>query len=84
MITIRPEAPGNKSRRGWEIPVPADLLESLADLASFHAKDPGRPMLNISMQWVGEAMKRAAAQSGLDPARAHPHASATPTDATAS
>ena len=74
MITIRPEAPGNKSRKGREVPVPADLLESLADLASFHAKDRNRPMLDISRQWVGEAMKRAAAQVGMDPARAHPHA----------
>lgn len=50
MITIRPEAPGNKSRKGREVPVPADLLESLADLASLHAKDHNRPMLDISRQ----------------------------------
>ena len=74
VITIRPEAPGNKARKGREVPIPADLLESLADLVSFHAKDPGRPMLDISRQWVGEAMKRAAVKAGLDPARAHPHA----------
>lgn len=43
MITIRPEAPGNKSRKGREVPVPADLLESLADLASLHAKEPQPP-----------------------------------------
>ena len=74
VINIRPEAPGNKSRKRREVPVPADLLESLADLASFHAKDRDRPMLDISRQWVGEAMKRAAAGIGMDPARAHPHA----------
>ena len=74
VITIRPEAPGNKSRRGREAPVPADLLESMADLASLHAKDRDRPMLDISRQWAGGAMKRAAAQTGMDPERAHPHA----------
>ena len=31
-------------------------------------------MLDISRQWVGESMKRAAATAGIDPARAHPHA----------
>ena len=48
VMSIRPEAPGNKARKGREVPVPADLLESLADLASFHAKDRDRPMLDIS------------------------------------
>ena len=41
---------------------------------TWHPKDRNRPMLDISRQWVGEAMKRAAAQVGMDPARAHPHA----------
>ena len=74
VISIRPEVPGNKARKGREVPVPADLLQSLADLASFHSKDRDRPMLDITRQWVGESMKRAAANVGIDPARAHPHA----------
>ena len=53
---------------------PPDLVESLADLASFHSKDRSRPMLDISRQWIAESMKRAAADAGIDPARAHPHA----------
>ena len=74
VISIRPEAPGNKARKGREVPIPADLLEGLADLASFRSEDRSRPMLGISRQWVGESMKRASAAAGIDPARAHPHA----------
>ena len=74
MISVRPEAPGNKARKGREVPIPVDLLDGLADLASFHSKDRSRPMLDISRQWVGESMKRAAAAAGIDPTRAHPHA----------
>ena len=73
-ISVRPEAPGNKARKGREVPIPADLVESLADLASFHSKDQNRPMLDVSRQWVTESMKRAAVDAGIDPARAHPHA----------
>ena len=40
VINVRPEAPGNKGR---EVPIPADLVESLADLASFHSKDRSGP-----------------------------------------
>ena len=71
VLSVRPEAPGSK---GLEVPIPVDLLEGLADLASFHSKDRSRPMLDISRQWVGESMKRAAAAAGIDPARAHLHA----------
>ena len=82
VISVRPEAPGNKSRKGREVPIPADLLESLADLVSFHSKERNRPMLDISRQWVGEAMKRAAVEAKIDPARSPPTPSATPTAAT--
>ena len=74
VLSIRPEAPGNEARKGREVPIPADLLEGLADLASFHSRDHSRPMLEISRQWVGESMKQAAAAAGIDPARAHPYA----------
>ena len=74
VISVRPEAPGNKARKGREVPVPADLLQGLADLASFHSKDRNRPMLDITRQWVGESMKRAAADAVINPDRAHPHA----------
>ena len=74
VISVRPEAPGNKARRGREVPIPADLLEGLADLASFNSKDRSRPIPDMSRQWVGEAMKRAAVAPGIDPARSHPHA----------
>ena len=74
MLSVRPEAPGNKSRKGREVPIPADLLESLADLASFHSKDRSRPMLDISRQLMGEAMKRAAVEAKIDPAWSHTHA----------
>ena len=70
-ISVRPDAPGNKGRK---VPVPADLVESLADLASFRSKDHSRPMLDLSSQWVAESMKRPATAAGVNPAFAHPHA----------
>lgn len=73
VISIRSEVPGNKARKGREVPIPADLLQSLVDLASFHSKDRNRPMLDITRQWVGESMKRAAVSVGIDPVRAHSH-----------
>ena len=74
IISPRPEVTGNKSKEGREIPIPADLVESLGDLASIRAKDRRKPLFDISRQWVSKSMKEAAVQAGLDPARAHPHA----------
>ncbi len=74
IIVVRADSPGNKARKGWEVPVPADLVESLRDLASFHSKDHYRPMMDFSRQRIGQVMKEAAARAGIDPARAHPHA----------
>ena len=48
IIVVRADSPGNKARKGREVPVPADLVESLHDLESFHNKDRQRPMLDIS------------------------------------
>ena len=74
IIVIQAGSPGNKARKGREVPVPADLVESLRDLASFHTKDRHQPMLNLSRQRIGQVMKDTAIQLGIDPARAHPHA----------
>ena len=74
IISLRPEVTGNKAKKGREIPIPADLVESLGDLASVHAKDRTRPLFDISRQWVSKSMKEAALEAGVDPARAHPHA----------
>ena len=74
IISLRPEVTGNKSKKGREIPIPDDLVESLGDLASIHAKDRTRPLFDVSRQWVSKSMKEAALKSGIDPARAHPHA----------
>ena len=64
IIIIRADSQGNKARKGREVPVPADLLESLRDLASFHGKDRNRPMLDLSRQRIGQVMKDAAVQAG--------------------
>ena len=63
----------SKLRKGSdeEVLVPADLLESLADLKFFHRRDRDRPLFDISRQWVSKSIKEAAA--GIDPVRAHPH-----------
>ncbi len=74
IIVVRADSPGNKARKGREVPVPADLVENLRDLASFHSKDHYRPMMDISRQRIGQVMKEAAVRAGIDPARAHPHA----------
>ena len=74
IIVVRADSPGNKARKGREVPVPADLVESLHDLASFHNKDRQRPMLDMSRWRLSQVMKETALQVGIDPKRAHPHA----------
>ena len=74
IISLRPEVTGNKSKKGREVPIPEDLVESLGDLASVHAKDRARSLFDVSRQWVSKSMKEAAIAEGLDPVRAHPHA----------
>ena len=74
IISLRADVEGNKGKKGREVPIPADLVESLGDLASMHAKDRHRPLFDISRQWVSKSMKEAAVAAGIDPARAHPHA----------
>ena len=83
IIVVRADSPGNKARKGREVPVPADLVESLHDLASFHNKDRQRPMLDISRWRLSQVMKETALQVGIDPARPTPTPSGTPTAATA-
>ena len=73
IISLRPEVTGNKAKRDREVPIPEDLVESLGDLASIHAKDRSRPLFDISRQWVSKSMKEAVVDAGLDPRRAHPH-----------
>ena len=73
VIVVRADSPGNKSKKGREVPVPADLLESLRDLESFHTKDRQKPMLDISRQRISQVMKDVAREIGIDPVRAHPH-----------
>ena len=72
IISLRPEVTGNKSKKEREVPIPADLVESLGDLASVHAKDRARSFFDVSRQWVSKSMKEAAVAAGLDPVRAHP------------
>ena len=74
ITSLRLEVTGNKAKRGREVPIPDDLVESLGDLASIHAKDRTRPLFDVTRQWVSKSMKEAALEAGLDPARAHPHA----------
>ena len=64
IIVVRADSPGNKARKGREVPVPADL-------ALFH-KGRQRPMLDISRWRLSQVMKETALQVGIDPARAHP------------
>ena len=72
IIVVPANSPGNKARKGPEDPVPADLLESLRDLASFHSMDHCQPLIDISRRRIGQVMKEAGRQVGIDPGRAHP------------
>ena len=74
VLSLRTDVPGNKAKRGHKMPAPADMVESLADLKSFHRKDRNRPLFNIRRQWVSKGMKEAAVAAGIDPARVHPRA----------
>ena len=49
--------------------MPADLVELLADLKSFHRGDLHRPLFYISRQWVSKRVKEEAVAAGIDPAR---------------
>ena len=69
ILSLRPDVLGNKAKRGCEVPVPADLVEALADLSSFHRRNRHRPLFDISRQWVSKSMKEAAVAAGIDPAR---------------
>ena len=48
ILSLGPYIPGNKAKRGREVPVPADLVESLADLKFFHRRDRDWPLFDIS------------------------------------
>ena len=84
IISLRPEVTGNKSKRGREVPIPDDLVESLGDLASIHAKDRQRPLFDVSRQWVSKSMNEAALEVGLVPHGPTPTPSGTPTGGTPS
>ena len=74
IISLRPEVTGNKSKRGREIPIPADLASSLSDMVSMRPRDRQLPLFDVSRQWVSKSMKEADVEADLDPGRAHPHA----------
>ena len=73
-LSLRPEVTGNKSKKGREVPIPDDLLESLGDMVAMRPRDRQLLIFDVSQQWVSKSMKEAALEAGLDPARAHPHA----------
>ncbi len=72
IIVVQADSPGNKGRRGREVPVPADLVESLRDLASSHSKNHYQPMLNLSRQRIGQVMKDRAVPSWDRPRQGPP------------
>ena len=79
----RPTRRATRAAKGREVPVPADLVESLRDLASSHSKNHYQPMLNLSRQRIGQVMKDAHARSGSTRPGPTPTPSGTPTAATA-
>ena len=69
ILSLGADVPVNKAKRGREVPVPADLVESLSGLKSFHRRDLYRPLFGISRRWVSKSMKEEEAAAGIDPAR---------------
>ena len=55
VISVRSDAPGNKARKGREVPVPADLVESLADLASSAPRTAAAPCWTSPASGSGRA-----------------------------
>ena len=44
-LSLRPEVTGNKSKKGREVPIPDDLLESLGGYGGHAAAGPPAPAL---------------------------------------
>ena len=85
IISLPADIVGNKAKTAREIPIPDDLVEVLRDRASGETKARNRPLVVLSRQAVGQGMKKAAAEVGVDPAHGSiPMPSGTPTGATAS
>ena len=61
ILSLKPDVPGNNAKRGRDVPVPAHLVESLANLKSFHRRARHRPLFDINRQWVSKNRKAAAA-----------------------
>ena len=74
LISLPADIPGNKAKVEREIPIPEDLVELLRDRASGETKARNLRLVEISRQAVGQGMKKAAMLTGVEPARAHPHA----------
>ena len=69
ILSLRVDIPGNKAGQSREAPVYAALVESLADLKSFHRRERNRPLFDISRQWVSKSMREGEAAVGIDPGR---------------
>ena len=61
ILSLKPDVPGNNAKRGRDVPVPAHLVESLANLASFHRRARHRSLFGINRLWVSKNRKGAAA-----------------------
>ena len=57
ILSLKPDVPGNKVKRGREVLVPAHPVESLADLKSCPRRDRNRPLFDIRrLGLVGRAV----------------------------
>ena len=64
-LSLRPEVTGNKSKKGREVPIPDDLLESLGDMVAMRPRDRQLLLFDVSQQWVSKSMKEVALEAGL-------------------
>ena len=74
VLRVPADIVGNKSKLEREVPIPADLVEFLRDRASGKVRVRNDRLFSLTRQAVGQGVKRAAEEAGMDPARAHPHA----------
>ena len=83
IISLPADIVGNKAKTAREIPIPEDLVEILRDRASGETRARNRPLVELSRQAVGQGMKKAAAEVGIEPLGSILTPSGTPTAATA-
>ena len=74
IISLPADIMGNKAKTARESPIPEDLVEVLRDRASGETRARNRHLVDLSRQAVGQGMKKATVEVGIEPSRVRSHA----------